>query len=489
MFLRFIRVTSVVLCGLIIFSCGGPTDPEQGIIMGSVQLESQSDHSGIEVMLFSGGLVPDEIKLINNQHPNVGRILSDQDVFDHRLYNVLHTTFTDSNGDYTFPKVPFDQYIIVYRKANWGYNYLYDVQLDQDNVELETKWLYNEIQIPNLIDGVYEILPGKTYRISSNVITTETSVLWFHPGANVIFDSQTKLSINGSVQTTRDNDLSATLTSSHNIYAQQGTTQYSGTVEITSLSNVDSVSNLRVCWLHDGIINNKSNISIQNSFFAHNLFSIQSHDVSQIDISGSVFASNSDDEGVAIYLNRITGINIHDNIFYDNANSIHQEICNEATINNNAFVSGIKEVQNMYESNCLLTQNLFRNSVIPVTNTGISNLDIRYNDFDTHKCIVANETDNWHNTATTGWTKANYNNFKATEIAVEISCVYLTHGGQPIALDFTQNYWSTSSSAEISNMILDSNDYNTPPPGSGWNWGLVDYQPFRSQSVATAGIQ
>ncbi len=489
MWFKYLNIVFLTICCLILFGCGGSTSPEQGKIVGTVLLEGQIDHSGIEVMLFDSDTVPDEIKLFNNQHPNVGRILRDQDVFDHRLQQVLQTTLTDSSGSYEFLPVPFNEYIIAYRKANWGYNYQFDLQIIQEIVEIEPKTLYPEIQVSSLIDGFYEFLPDRTYRISSETVTSLTSVLKFYPGAKLIFDPQTKLSVNGSLMTFRANDLNTTLTSSHNIYDQQGPTQSNGAVEITSVSNISSISNLRVCLLYDGVINTKSDLSIQSSIFDHNLFGIQSHDVSGFDVSGCVLFSNSNPEGVTVYLSRTMDTLVHDNVFFSNAQSIQHEICAAATISNNVFLSGTKEVQNTYESNCLLTQNVFYNSLVAVVNTGISNLEISYNDFNVGKCIIANETNNWHNTATDGLTKANNNNFRASEVAVEISCVYLTSSGQPITLDFTQNYWDTSSSIDISNMISDSNDYYPPPPGSGWNWGLVDYQPFRSQSVATAGIQ
>jgi len=56
-------------------------------------------------------------------------------------------------------------------------------------------------------------------------------------------------------------------------------------------------------------------------------------------------------------------------------------------------------------------------------------------------------------------------------------------------LDFAQNYWGTTLLGEIEDLILDFNDLPPYDATSGGNYGIVEFIPYRTSRVSTAGIQ
>ena len=162
------------------------------------------------------------------------------------------------------------------------------------------------------------------------------------------------------------------------------------------------------------------------------------------------------------------------------------EIVKNAVVNNNAFINGSREYINSWESTCEFSHNLVDNQGIGIENTGKSNLTIIYNHIKAQKCIQTYHSLNWYNTVNNGWTKANNNNFIAEIYAVESLAGYYYPEG-PYPLDFKNNYWNTTSSVIIDELIVDFNDLGLVA-GSGVS-SIVNYVPFKNGPVAGAGIQ
>lgn len=66
-----LNLVMVLLSSFLLYSCGGSTETEQGVIRGTLLLDGQSDNSGITVLLYVGGIVPAEIAEVNSQYPQV----------------------------------------------------------------------------------------------------------------------------------------------------------------------------------------------------------------------------------------------------------------------------------------------------------------------------------------------------------------------------------------------------------------------------------
>jgi len=195
---------------------------------------------------------------------------------------------------------------------------------------------------------------------------------------------------------------------------------------------------------------------------------------------------NKSQDAAAISNYTVNGCNVQDNIFYNNYISLKHEIVKSAVVSNNAFISGSREFINSWESTCEFSHNLVDNNGVGVENTGKSNLTISYNHLKAQKCIQTYHTLNWYNTIDNGLTKANNNNFIATDYAVE-SLAHFFYSEDAYPLDFKNNYWNTTASVIIDELIVDFNDLGVVSPL--WVYSIVNYIPYKNGPVAGAGIQ
>ena len=70
---------------------------------------------------------------------------------------------------------------------------------------------------------------------------------------------------------------------------------------------------------------------------------------------------------------------------------------------------------------------------------------------------------------------------------MESGASYIYPDGLPYPLDFKNNFWNTTSTTEIDELIIDFNDL-----GLELNYGvtsIVNYVPYKNGPVAGAGIQ
>ena len=115
-------------------------------------------------------------------------------------------------------------------------------------------------------------------------------------------------------------------------------------------------------------------------------------------------------------------------------------------------------------------------------------MEILYNEINSETCVYTFITSNWGNSPTQGWTKANNNNFRSINYAVLCNAVYYNEGN-PMSLDFHNNYWGIANSDGIDDKIYDY--YDAPPydTSNGGNWGIIEYTPFKTSPITNAGIQ
>ena len=162
----FIVFTSIIT--ILLFSCDSGTKTQKGVISGVISLEGQNDYSGITVMLYTAEIVPAKIKEINNQYPQLAFTLEDKHIFDHREWTPLFTVDTNKSGAFSFPETIYGKYIIAYLKEGWGYNYLFDIELNAqeisvNNIQKKELILYPELIVPASIGGSYSFLQNKCY--------------------------------------------------------------------------------------------------------------------------------------------------------------------------------------------------------------------------------------------------------------------------------------------------------------------------------------
>ncbi len=488
-----LKIKSIALffitCSLFIIGCDSNTKTQKGVISGEITLEGQTDHSGITVMLYNADIVPEKLKEINNQYPQLAFPLKDKHIFDHRERTPLFTVVTNNNGFFSFPEVVYGKYIITYLKEGWGYNYLFDIELNAQEISLNNTQkadllLYPETIVPVTIEGNYNFLQNHCYVVENDVTALPTSTLNFAQDAKILIAPSKKITIYGNCSFPEGDDF-AYINSYSGIYSSTNTEILNGE-GIVYLGVTETINNICIANQNTGISIRTNETTLHNLLVRDCVFGITSVQVNNLEISNSIIMDNKSQDAAAISNYTVTGCNVQDNIFYNNYISLKHEIVKNAVISNNAFIIGSREFINSWESTCEFSHNLVDNQGIGIENTGMSNLTISYNHLKAKKCIQTYHSNNWYNTVNNGWTKANNNNFIASVYAVESLASYIYSDG-PYPLDFKNNFWNTTSASEIDNLIIDCNDL-------GVDLGqvvssIVNYMPFRNGPVAGAGIQ
>ena len=478
-----------VFCFLLIIGCDSNTKIQKGVISGEITLEGQTDHSGITVMLYNADIVPEKLKEINNQYPQLAFPLKDKHIFDHRERTPLFTVVTNNNGFFSFPEVVYGKYIITYLKEGWGYNYLFDIELNAQEISLNNTQkadllLYPETIVPVTIEGNYNFLQNHCYVVENDVTALPTSTLNFAQDAKILIAPSKKITIYGNCSFPEGDDF-AYINSYSGIYSSTNTEILNGE-GIVYLGVTETINNICIANQNTGISIRTNETTLHNLLVRDCVFGITSVQVNNLEISNSIIMDNKSQDAAAISNYTVTGCNVQDNIFYNNYISLKHEIVKNAVISNNAFIIGSREFINSWESTCEFSHNLVDNQGIGIENTGMSNLTISYNHLKAKKCIQTYHSNNWYNTVNNGWTKANNNDFIAEVYAIEsIACYYYPDG--PYPLDFKNNYWNTTSSVIIDELIVDFNDLGLVG-GSGVT-SIVNYVPFKNGPVAGAGIQ
>ncbi len=478
-----------VFCFLLIIGCDSNTKIQKGVISGVITLEGQPDYSGITVMLYSADIVPEKLKEINKQYPQLAFPLEDKNIFDHRERTPICSVVTNNNGFFSFPEVVYGKYIITYLKEGWGCNYLFDIELNaQDvsvnNIQKADLTLYPETIVPATIEGNYNFLQNHCYVVENDVTALPTSTLNFAQDAKILIAPSKKITIYGNCSFPEGDDF-AYINSYSGIYSSTNTEILNGE-GIVYLGVTETINNICIANQNTGISIRTNETTLHNLLVRDCVFGITSLQVNDLEISNSIIMDNKSQDAAAISNYTVTGCNVQDNIFYNNYISLKHEIVKNAVISNNAFIIGSREFINSWESTCEFSHNLVDNQGIGIENTGMSNLTISYNHLKAKKCIQTYHSNNWYNTVNNGWTKANNNDFIAEVYAIE-SIAYYYYPEGPYPLDFKNNYWNTASSVIIDELIVDFNDLGVVSPL--WVYSIVNYVPYKNYPVAGAGIQ
>lgn len=483
-FLHFILLL-IILLGAI--SCKESSKPELGSIVGRIQLDGQSDNSGIDVRVYTAGVVPEKLSNIYNTYPQLAFPVSDRIYFDHREYSPIKTVITNRDGLFSLAELPFGIYIVSYSKEGWGYNYIYDLVLNQSELNLSSKYdiqLFPEQQIPVFIDGDYTFETGKCYIANSNVS--------FGPNAQIEFQGNTRLLLGPNVKISSYGSLSFP-TGQEMAYITSFSGAYTGNIQNQSradgleiVAGTLPIHNICLSHLYNALMIRSANIEVSRSAFRESVFGLLSNSTSNISISGCVFANNIDINGAASYCYYVNQFDCGLCVFYNNYMAMKNEIVKEAIIENNLFIDNNHSYLNLWESTAVFQHNNINSEGVGVENSGMSNLEIYYNNIAASTCVQTYHSNNWYNTVNYGWTKAHNNNFLPVIYAMESRAAYYYSDG-PYPLDFTNNYWNTPNAGTIDSYIIDFNDLGLVV-GSGVS-SIVNYVPYRQNAVPNAGIQ
>lgn len=180
------------------------------------------------------------------------------------------------------------------------------------------------------------------------------------------------------------------------------------------LSEINTVNNLQLSQMSNAIYLRRSSVGVENVLIRDCEFGIVSYQVNDVSISNCFIANNFSTDAAAVYSYTVQGHNIDHCLFYDNHISLKNEITTGSLITNNAFLQGNIGFQNLWESSAIFKYNLIKSNGTGLENSGMSNLEIDYNDINAKVCVKTFHSNNWYNTVTAGWTKAANNNLQAS---------------------------------------------------------------------------
>jgi len=470
---------------MFLFSCDNSTTAQKGEIVGKVILDGQNEHAGVLISVFKAGVVPQKITDIRKDHVRLGFSLSDREYFDHREHIALERVYTGQDGSFRFSQLPYEKYIISYSKEGWGYNYFYEVELNQKEYNLTDVdlVLYPEIVLPNYIDQHYVFQEDRTYIANSNVAVAEIGSLKFENNSKLLLAEDSTVSIYGGLECP-DNGF-AYISANHGVYGEDHSTVIrSEGIRVFGDNHV--IRNLRFSHLRKALDATGENNSF-NSLLINNCdIGLMVSNSDDIDLRNSVLINSGGVESGTANFYHSNDVTVEDNIFLDNTIGLRNDLAKECLVENNAFLDNNKGFQNFWESETLFQHNYIKSEGIGIENSGRSNLEIMKNDIHAKICVRTFHTNNWYNLISRGWTKANYNTFNATLYAMESRARYYYPEG-PYPLDFKNNYWSTTSASQIDELIIDFHDLGLEIV-SGVS-SLVEYIPFRQSRVPDAGIE
>ena len=131
-----LHFTFYILLILTISNCSDTTEVSKGSLSGTVNLEGETDHSNIIIAIYELAELDETIVGINQQYPHIGVIINQHTEFDHRLQEPVKYTETDAEGYFEIKKIPTGTYNIVALKDNFGFKYIYEVEIAEGENEL-----------------------------------------------------------------------------------------------------------------------------------------------------------------------------------------------------------------------------------------------------------------------------------------------------------------------------------------------------------------
>ncbi len=219
--LFIIHFTFYILLILTISNCSDTTEVSKGSLSGTVNLEDETDHSGITVALYDLATLDPDIVSINQEYPHIGVIINQHTEFDHRLQEPVKYTETDAEGYFKIKKIPTGKYNVVAIKDSFGFKYIYEFEIEEGENTLteltprsplfnsiEGKVKNNNREIPILsvrrslgVGGKGELKGIKDNRLSEELSQRHSTKSLYRTDADIVLYPETHISgnISGSV--------------------------------------------------------------------------------------------------------------------------------------------------------------------------------------------------------------------------------------------------------------------------------------------------
>lgn len=478
----------LIIMFILLGSCNKPSASQYGRVSGNIALSESEDHSYVKVSIYHAFDAPAEINEIRALYPNLAFKVKNEIFFDHRDRQALDTVFTDVNGRFSFKKLPYGNYVLVYSKAGWGYNSFFDININQDEIDLSHSQklvLFPEIELPIFINQSYILESGKCYVVKNNVSIGELGEIVFEGNTRLFLDDNIKIDIYGGISCPAGEER-AFITSYAGIY--DGVSPNNSFGEGINYHGTGSQwRNLSFSFLQNALITSATDCLIEKMTFMNCFFGLLVQNGTNSITKNCLFFTNHFNNTAAYSSYNVDNNALIDNIFLNNYMGAQYKINTQSIVENNVFWGNERGFSNQLQSICTISHNLLEGNGIGIENSGQSNLDISYNSIKGSIGIKTYHNARLYNGIEMGWTKANYNNILANETAVNSLARYRIDPEGPYPLDFCDNYWGTTDSNIIDDLIIDYLDLGLEAPEQSV-YARVDYLPFLMSVVRTAGI-
>ena len=522
------KILIFILCSLIFFTitfCSN-TGPQTGTLSGTINLEGQSDHSGIIIGIYKLAELDPDIVEANQKWPHIGVIINQHTEFDHRFGTLVKTGETDAAGYFEIGNIPTGVYNVVAIKDGFGFRYIYNVQINDGETALSEQCkmnsqpvggqvekcimkndssnsshyslfiephyslkkerkadllLYPETTISSDISTPTTFLSNHHYIIEQDIIVDDE--LTIEHGAIVRLNDGVKLTIYGDLTAVGEEDNFIWFTSNDSIFSFS-VFRFPSFVSLYEYKSIelDGTFNKQVSYCKfdhagTGLLSKVNGFEISDCVFRDSNCGFMAEYVDSTFCSNLLCENITGGSEGGIYFSHVTEGCIEKNVINDCENGIQIKNNSNPEVKNNFLKNRKYNIWILWDSLPLIHYNEFANE----NSYGVYNHKsfrlIQYNNFHNYIGVLYNEchpeVSEIHN-----------NNFFCSLYAIKIrNTVY-----QTADINAENNYFGTVDITEIQNLIWDKNDLDENDPTYP-HTGIVNFTPFLLSEVISAGIQ
>ena len=502
-------------CFLISF-CSN-TGPQSGSLSGTINLEGQSDHSGIIIGIYELAELDPDIVEANTNWPHIGIIINQHTEFDHRFGTLVKTGETDASGYFEIRNIPTGSYNVVAIKDGYGFRYIYEISIsggeneisnakllmlnNQLNVETESKskTQNSSLDSKNQTDKPDLTLFPETI-ISEDITEATTFESYHHYIIEQDINIADELTIEPGVVTRLNGGKEITNYGTFNAVGEYGNfiwfTKNDGFSE--NLSSIEPDSNyiwdkitlesasqaqIKCCkfdWATIGLLNHENGFNISDCIFRNSQCGFE---VSSVDSTfcSNLFCENITNNSYAgIYYVDTGSGNIEKNIVHNCEEGITTKDDSDPILQNNYVSNSNIGIETSFHSSPLIKNNEIKNCRLGVNIETWSTPEIKNNNIlNSETCVYKDEF-----THTDTEYKFHYNNFSSSEYVISLQ--FSLTWGTTYTVDATDNYFFSIDDSQIQNLIYDKHDVEEQYQDY---IGEVFYNPFLIQEYPYAGIQ
>jgi Periplasmic copper-binding protein (NosD) len=468
---------------LILASCS-PTATDDASLSGTVRLEDETVHNGVQVGLYGLVELDETISAANDTWPQIGMQIDQNTEFDHREHSPIEIIETAENGDFIFSDVDSGIYHLVIVKQGWGIKYITNIEVTKEDIGLPAIHLKLVIELEGDISESLVFASEYTYLLVDNVNFVPDVDVVIEGGTQIFFEGNS-LSIFGTLTVDSDaNDyfLITNASGMDNISSEVILPGRSGQLFIRSgVSNDINISYGKISYLENGIVNETnldSNIEIENLRIVHCGCGIKLNSWASVTVSNCVISDCIREDNGAINIEETDIGVISDNILYQCKIGLRLRHKTGFNVINNYICFNEVGFKGIYFTGRISHNEFRENEVSDVSICGTYGsldepMEIEYNNFASRKGVASFYDPSYGSNCRVSNLKSN--NFTGSGIFIRISSGYSEIDARFCYFD------GIHEESEIDNRIYDDDEDVSYP--------IIDFSGFETIEIVEAGIQ